>query len=209
MSQHKCWCRFLDIQTLWPMRPGLHTMRRCLSMTPSISPSRWCFAVCTCATYSCKTPDPSWNVICNMCRWGALARAQTRSIVVLQASYFRNCTRLQVNGKLRGTVEVAKGITQEEAVALAQEQESVGRFLNGKELKKIIFVQGRILNFIISKWTALKPFIPVFSELEAVPYARQCDQLAACASHDQLKQSNFALGTYLNIWNTTCWSIAT
>ncbi len=56
-----------------------------------------------------------------------------------------------MNGKLRGTVEVAKGITQEEAVALAQEQESVGRFLNGKELKKIIFVQGRILNFIISK----------------------------------------------------------
>lgn len=56
-----------------------------------------------------------------------------------------------MNGKLRSTVEVAKDIAQEEAVAVAREQESVAKFLSGKELKKIIFVPGRILNLIVSK----------------------------------------------------------
>ena len=58
---------------------------------------------------------------------------------------------MQVNGKLRGTVEVAKGIHQGEAEAVAREQDGVAKFLDGKELKKVIFVPGRILNFIVSK----------------------------------------------------------
>ena len=63
----------------------------------------------------------------------------------------RRVALMQVNGKLRGTVEVAKDIHQGEAEAVAREQEGVAKFLDGKELKKIIFVPGRILNFIVSK----------------------------------------------------------
>ncbi len=59
--------------------------------------------------------------------------------------------QMQVNGKLRGTVEVAKDIAQEEAEAIGREQEGVAKFLNGKEIKKTIFVPGRILNFIVGK----------------------------------------------------------
>ena len=61
------------------------------------------------------------------------------------------CVRMQVNGKLRGTVEVAKDIAQEEAEAVGRKQEGVAKFLNGKDVKKIIFVPGRILNFIVGK----------------------------------------------------------
>ena len=58
---------------------------------------------------------------------------------------------MQVNGKLRGTVEVAKEISQSNAESIACKQEGVAKFLNGQQIKKTVFVPGRILNFIVSK----------------------------------------------------------
>jgi leucyl-tRNA synthetase len=58
---------------------------------------------------------------------------------------------LQVNGKLRGTIEVSKQITQEDAEASARSVAAIAKFLDGKPLKKVIFVPGRILNFIVGK----------------------------------------------------------
>ena len=58
---------------------------------------------------------------------------------------------MQVNGKLRGTVEVAKDISQRDAESIAHKHEGVAKFLNGKQIKKTVFVPGRILNFIVSK----------------------------------------------------------
>lgn len=55
----------------------------------------------------------------------------------------------QVNGKMRGTVEVPKGVQQAAAEAVAREEPSVAKFLDGKDVKKVIFVPGRILNFIV------------------------------------------------------------
>ena len=57
----------------------------------------------------------------------------------------------QVNGKLRGTVEAAKEITEADAVQLAYAAPGVARFVEGKDVKKIIFVPGRILNIIVGK----------------------------------------------------------
>lgn len=56
-----------------------------------------------------------------------------------------------MNGKLRGTAEVAKDISQEAAEAVGRELEGVAKFLDSKEIKKTIFVPGRILNFIVTK----------------------------------------------------------
>ncbi|KAK9814523.1 hypothetical protein WJX72_007308 [[Myrmecia] bisecta] len=56
---------------------------------------------------------------------------------------------VQVNGKLRGTIEVPKDISQEEAVALAAGLPAVVKITEGKPPKKTIFVPGRILNFIV------------------------------------------------------------
>ena len=55
----------------------------------------------------------------------------------------------QVNGKMRGTVEVGNEVGQEAAVAAAQSLASVAKHLEGKSIKKVIFVPGTILNLIV------------------------------------------------------------
>ena len=54
---------------------------------------------------------------------------------------------IQVNGKTRGKLSVARGISQDDAVAAAMGEESISKFLAGPA-KKIIFVPGRLLNVV-------------------------------------------------------------
>ena len=54
---------------------------------------------------------------------------------------------IQVNGKTRGTVKARKGISEEEAKALAQEK--VSQTHAGAEVKKVFFVQDRLINCIV------------------------------------------------------------
>eukprot|EP00797_Seminavis_robusta_P026846 Sro497_g154690.2 (922) ;mRNA; r:2475-5625 len=55
---------------------------------------------------------------------------------------------VQVNGKVRGEITVAKDADEDSAVAAAKEVERVTAQIEGKDIKKIIYVPGRILNFI-------------------------------------------------------------
>jgi leucyl-tRNA synthetase len=55
----------------------------------------------------------------------------------------------QVNGKHRGDALVPVGLSQDDAVALAQKQERVAPFLSGKALKRVIYVPGKILNLVV------------------------------------------------------------
>lgn len=55
---------------------------------------------------------------------------------------------VQVNGKVRGEIEIAKDADQETAMAEAMKQSRVESQLDGKDIKKIIFVPGRILNIV-------------------------------------------------------------
>ena len=55
----------------------------------------------------------------------------------------------QVNGKMRGAVEVPVDIGQDDALAAARAVAAVAKQLEGKEVKKVIFVQGKILNLIV------------------------------------------------------------
>lgn len=57
---------------------------------------------------------------------------------------------VQVNGKLRGVILVNKGITQEEALKAAQSLEKVSKAMNGKEIRKVIFVKDKIINLILN-----------------------------------------------------------
>jgi len=57
---------------------------------------------------------------------------------------------IQVNGKLRGEALVPKDINQEEAEQIARSHEKVIPFLEGKTIRKIVFVPGKILNFVVS-----------------------------------------------------------
>eukprot|EP00977_Amphora_coffeiformis_P008134 scaffold1819_cov160-Amphora_coffeaeformis.AAC.4 len=55
---------------------------------------------------------------------------------------------VQVNGKARGEISIAVDADQEVAVAAAREVDRVKAQLEGKDIKKIIYVPGRILNLI-------------------------------------------------------------
>ncbi len=55
---------------------------------------------------------------------------------------------VQVMGKLRGTVVVPEDAAQEQAVQIARANPDVERHLTGKTIRKVIFVPGRILNFV-------------------------------------------------------------
>jgi leucyl-tRNA synthetase len=55
---------------------------------------------------------------------------------------------VQVNGKVRGKIRVARDIAEEAAVALAHADAGIARFLTS-EPRKIIFVPGRLLNIVV------------------------------------------------------------
>jgi leucyl-tRNA synthetase len=56
---------------------------------------------------------------------------------------------IQVNGKLRGQIEVQKYLQPNEIEKLALAEEAVQRALNGATPKKVIVVPGRIVNVVI------------------------------------------------------------
>ena len=56
---------------------------------------------------------------------------------------------VQVNGKLRGTVEAPAGAGQEDVEALARAQENVTRHLDGTTVRRVIYVPNRLLNFVV------------------------------------------------------------
>jgi leucyl-tRNA synthetase len=56
---------------------------------------------------------------------------------------------VQVLGKLKGTVDVAVDATQPQIEALAKELAGVQKGLEGKEIKKVIYVPKKILNFVV------------------------------------------------------------
>ncbi len=56
---------------------------------------------------------------------------------------------IQVNGKVRGVVMVGPDISENEALEIAKKNEKVSRWIEGKELKKVVFVKGKIINLIV------------------------------------------------------------
>jgi leucyl-tRNA synthetase len=56
---------------------------------------------------------------------------------------------VQVNGKLRSRLVVARGTAQDEVVARALADEAVKKFVDGKKVKKVIYVQDRLLNLLV------------------------------------------------------------
>ncbi|MCB0406841.1 MAG: leucine--tRNA ligase [Bdellovibrionales bacterium] len=56
---------------------------------------------------------------------------------------------VQVNGKMRGTVEIGVDASETEAITLAKAQNAVQNALAGKNIVKVIYRPGRILNLIV------------------------------------------------------------
>jgi leucyl-tRNA synthetase len=56
---------------------------------------------------------------------------------------------VQVNGKVRARIVVAPGIGEEQAFTLALEEANVRNHLDGKEVRKRIYVPGKLLNIVV------------------------------------------------------------
>lgn len=57
---------------------------------------------------------------------------------------------VQVNGKLRGKITVAKDTEQEDIEKIAMEEENVKRNIEGKTIRKVIVIPGRLVNIVVS-----------------------------------------------------------
>jgi leucyl-tRNA synthetase len=55
---------------------------------------------------------------------------------------------VQVNGKLRGTIEVAVDLPRDRVEALAKAEPNTAKFLQGMEVRKVIIVPGKIVNIV-------------------------------------------------------------
>lgn len=56
---------------------------------------------------------------------------------------------VQINGKLIITLEVSRDLNQEEIFTQAKQNEKISKIIEGKDIKKIIFVPNKILSLII------------------------------------------------------------
>jgi leucyl-tRNA synthetase len=56
---------------------------------------------------------------------------------------------IQVNGKLRGRLQLPRGASQDDVVTRALKEEGVKKFVNGSKVKKVIYVQDRLVNLVV------------------------------------------------------------
>ena len=57
---------------------------------------------------------------------------------------------VQVNGKMRGRIEVASDAAEADVLSAAKADENVSRYLDGKSIKREIYVPGRIVNLVVA-----------------------------------------------------------
>lgn len=57
---------------------------------------------------------------------------------------------VQVNGKLRGEFRAGKDISQQDALQQAKSLEKIAKFIEGKQIRKEIYVKGKLVNLVVS-----------------------------------------------------------
>ena len=56
---------------------------------------------------------------------------------------------VQINGKVRGKIEVSSSLKQDEIESVAKSIKNVDDLLGDKEIKKCIYVKEKLINFVI------------------------------------------------------------
>jgi len=56
---------------------------------------------------------------------------------------------IQVNGKLRGVVEVPRGSTEKDVEKAALKEPRIKNYLEGQSIIKTIFVPDKLINFVV------------------------------------------------------------
>ena len=56
---------------------------------------------------------------------------------------------VSVNGKLRGTLPLSGQASKEEAVSAARNFPAIEKWLSGKNVRQVVYVPGKIINFVV------------------------------------------------------------
>ena len=62
---------------------------------------------------------------------------------------------VQVNGRVRGTVSVPVGADRDAVVAVAMNEPNVARHMEGMDVRRIVHIQDRLLNFVVAQAAAV------------------------------------------------------
>ena len=112
----------------WAMREALEALVRLLGpMTPHLAEEMW-----QRLGHDTLLAETSWPVA---------DRALTIDDTVTVA--------IQVKGKLRGSIEVSAGAGQEEVVSAALAVANVAATIDGRPVRKVIFVADKLVNFVV------------------------------------------------------------
>ncbi|MBD2577330.1 leucine--tRNA ligase [Oscillatoria sp. FACHB-1406] len=57
---------------------------------------------------------------------------------------------VQINGKVRGTIQVPASSSKEELEEFARKSEVADKYITGKEVRKVIVVPGKLVNFVVA-----------------------------------------------------------
>jgi leucyl-tRNA synthetase len=57
---------------------------------------------------------------------------------------------IQVNGKMRGTIDVVRDMSQDDVLVQAHQIPSIAKYIEGGEIARVIFVPNKIINIIIT-----------------------------------------------------------
>ena len=55
---------------------------------------------------------------------------------------------VQINGKVRARLQVQRGLEEKQVLELALKEENIRRHLQGKDIRKTIYVKDKILNIV-------------------------------------------------------------
>lgn len=97
------------------------------------------------APFTCEELWPAFNDT------AALATATWPTFDAAQIKDDTATVAVQINGKTRGTVNLATDAVQQTALDAAHADEKISKHLDGKNIAKVIYVPGRILNLIIKE----------------------------------------------------------
>ena len=56
---------------------------------------------------------------------------------------------IQVNGRVRGTITIAKGSSEEEVIHTAESLDVIRKYLDDKGIRKVVYIPEKVLNFVV------------------------------------------------------------
>jgi leucyl-tRNA synthetase len=117
----------VEARTLWALREGFETMAKVLSpLAPHFAEELW--EALGGSGLVCRQAWPEADP--------ALLLEEEATIVV------------QVNGKVRGRLLLPRGVSEEEALRAAREDVKVATHLEGKTVRRLVYVPDRLLNVV-------------------------------------------------------------